>query len=91
MGKPTPDVFADLLNQTGREYGDCMVVVENNSVGWAVLNKLEESVYPNIYYSKKTTHEHVESYQSEQSGVVFGFTTSSKTRPLAIASNEKTQ
>ena len=89
MGKPTPDIFADLLSQTGREFGDCMVVVENNSVGWAVLSKLEESMYPNIYYSKKSTHEHVEPYQSEQSGVVFGFTTSSKTRPLAIAKFEE--
>ena len=89
MGKATPDIFADVLNQTGREFGDCMVVVENNSVGWTVLTKLEENMYPNIYYSKKTTHEHIEPYQSEQSGVIFGFTTSSKTRPLVIAKFEE--
>tara|TARA_R110000824_G_scaffold103901_6_gene246685 strand:- start:5234 stop:6805 length:1572 start_codon:yes stop_codon:yes gene_type:complete len=89
VGKPTPDVFADILSQTGREFGNCMVVVENNSVGWAVLTKLEENMYPNIYYSRKSTHEHVEPYQSEQSGVIFGFTTSSKTRPLAIAKFEE--
>tara|TARA_R110000824_G_scaffold184020_1_gene365062 strand:- start:900 stop:1424 length:525 start_codon:yes stop_codon:yes gene_type:complete len=66
-----------------------MVVVENNSVGWAVLNKLEEHSYPNIYYSKKSTHEHVEPYQADQTGVIFGFTTSSKTRPLVVAKLEE--
>lgn len=89
MGKPTPDVFADMIDQAGKEFGECMVVVENNSVGWAVLNKLEENGYPNIYYSKKSTHEHVEPYQSDQAGVIFGFTTSSKTRPLVVAKLEE--
>ena len=66
-----------------------MVVVENNSVGWTVLNKLEESGYPNIYYSKKSTHEQVEPYLAESSGVVPGFTTSLKTRPLIVAKFEE--
>ena len=52
-GKPTPDVFADILFQAGKEFGDCMLVVENNSVGWGVLSKLEEKAYPNLYYSRK--------------------------------------
>ena len=89
QGKATPDIFANLLFQTGREFGDCMVVVENNSVGWTVLNKLEENGYPNIYYSKKSTHEQVEPYLAESSGVVPGFTTSLKTRPLIVAKFEE--
>jgi len=89
QGKATPDIFANLLFQTGREYGDCMIVVENNSVGWTVLNKLEESGYPNIYYSKKSTHEQIEPYLAESTGVVPGFTTSLKTRPLIVAKFEE--
>ena len=89
QGKATPDIFANLLFQTGREYGDCMMVVENNSVGWTVLSKLEESGYPNIYYSRKSTHEQVEPYLAESAGVVPGFTTSMKTRPLIIAKFEE--
>jgi hypothetical protein len=89
QGKPTPDVFSDILFQTGKEFGDCMIVVENNSIGWGVLSKLEEKDYPNLYYSKKSTHEHVESYQSELAGVIPGFTTSSKTRPLVISKLEE--
>ena len=88
-GKATPDLFAMLLDQTGREYGDCLLVVENNSVGWTVLNKLEEMQYPNLYYSRKSTHEHVEPHLAEGIGVTPGFSTTMKTRPLVIAKLEE--
>jgi len=89
QGKATPDLFANLLAETGKEFGDCMIVVENNNVGWAVLNKLEEQGYPNIYYSRKSTHEQVESYLAEAAGVLPGFATTMKTRPLIIAKLEE--
>tara|TARA_Y100001963_G_C6784551_1_gene451881 strand:- start:1434 stop:3017 length:1584 start_codon:yes stop_codon:yes gene_type:complete len=88
-GKAAPDLFANILFQTGTEYGACLIVVENNSVGWAVLNKLEEAGYPNVYYSRKSTHEQVDSYLAESSGVVAGFTTTMKTRPLIVAKMEE--
>jgi hypothetical protein len=88
-GKPTPDIFADLVFQTGKEFGGCMAVVENNSVGWTVLNKLEEMGYPNIYYSRKSTHELVEPHLAEMSGVIPGFSTTMKTRPLIVAKMEE--
>tara|TARA_X000001388_G_C2233301_1_gene124104 strand:- start:1515 stop:3098 length:1584 start_codon:yes stop_codon:yes gene_type:complete len=88
-GKATPDLFAMLLDQTGREYGNCLLVVENNSVGWTVLNKLEELQYPNLYYSRKSTHEHVEPHLAEGIGVTPGFSTTMKTRPLVIAKLEE--
>jgi hypothetical protein len=89
QGKPTPDIYSDVLFQAGKEYGECMIVIENNSIGWGVLTRLEELGYSNIYYSKKSTHEHVETYQSDRAGVVPGFTTSSKTRPLIMAKMEE--
>lgn len=89
QGKPTPDLFSDVLFQAGKEYGDCMLVVENNSVGWGVLTKLQEKGYPALYYSRKTTHEFVEPHMSEVAGVIPGFTTSSKTRPLIISKLEE--
>tara|TARA_A100001515_G_C4588732_1_gene215391 strand:+ start:477 stop:2060 length:1584 start_codon:yes stop_codon:yes gene_type:complete len=88
-GKATPDLFAEVLKETGQEFGNCLIVVENNSVGWAVLMKLQDSGYPNIYYSKKSTHEQVDSYLAESSGVVPGFSTTMKTRPLIIAKFEE--
>ena len=90
QGKPTPDVFADMLNSIGKEYNNGMIVVENNSVGFAVLTKLRELGYNNIYFSIKSTHEYVEQIQGEHmSNAIAGFSTTSKTRPLIIAKMEE--
>ena len=89
-GKPTIDAYSKILYDVGIEYGKCLLVVENASVGWSVLEKLTELGYPNLYYSIKSTHEYVEQYQAEvMSNAVAGFTTSSKTRPLVIAKLEE--
>ena len=85
-----PDMFSQILLGAGREYGNCMIVVENNSVGFAVLEKLKDANYPNVYYSIKSTHEYVDSLTAEtKSSAVAGFTTSSKTRPLIVAKMEE--
>jgi len=89
QGKAAIDLFSNILFQTGVEYGNCLIVVENNSIGWAVLNKLEEAEYSNIYYSRKSTHEQADSYLAESSGVVPGFSTTMKTRPLIVAKFEE--
>ena len=90
QGKVTPDVFSTVLLGAGREYGDCMIVVENNSVGFTVLDKLKESGYPNIYHSIKSSHEYIDQIQAEHvTSSVAGFTTSLKTRPLIISKMEE--
>ena len=90
QGKCTPDVFSRVLYDVGQEYGFGLLVVENNSVGFAVLDKLKEMKYPNLYHSIKSTHEFVEEYQADlMSNAVVGFSTTSKTRPLIIAKLEE--
>ena len=90
QGKPTPDMYANMLNQVGREYGGCMLVVENNNIGYTVLDKLIEYQYPNLYYSIKSTHEYIDQHQAEaRNSAVPGFTTSMKTRPLIVAKLEE--
>ena len=90
QGKATLDMFANMLNQVGREYGDCMLVVENNNIGYSVLDKLLEYGYPNIYHSIKSTHEYIEQHQAElRSSAVPGFSTTMKTRPLIVAKLEE--
>lgn len=90
QGKVTPDVFSDILYNAGKEYGNCMMIVENNSVGFAVLEKLKDKGYPNIYYSIKSNHSYIDQEQAEyKSNSIAGFTTSSKTRPLIIAKMEE--
>jgi hypothetical protein len=84
-GKPTTDLFSRILFDAGKEYGDAMLVVENNNIGYSVLEKLIDAGYPNLYYSTKGTHEYVEQYRLKQStNVIPGFTTSQKTRPLLL-------
>ncbi len=90
QGKPSLDMFADVLNSAGREYNNAMLVVENNNVGFSVLQKLIDKGYPNLYHSVKGTHEYVEQHVAEgMSNSVPGFTTSHKTRPLIVAKLEE--
>ena len=90
QGKPTLDMYAGMLNQVGREYGDCMLVVENNNIGYSVLSKLIEYGYPNVYHSIKSTHEYIEQHEAEYRGsAVPGFSTTMKTRPLIVAKLEE--
>ena len=90
QGKPTPDIYGSMLFSAGREYGNCLLVVENNSVGFAVLDKLIDLEYPNLYYSVKSTHEYVNELEAQSmSNSVAGFTTSQKTRPLIVAKLEE--
>ena len=90
QGKVTPDMYANMLNQVGREYGGCMLVVENNSIGYTVLDKLIEYGYPNLYHSVKSTHEYIEQHQAEiRNSAIAGFSTTSKTRPLIVAKLEE--
>ena len=89
-GKPTMDLFSRILFDAGKEYGDAMLVVENNNIGFSVLEKLIDAGYPNLYHSIKGTHEYVEQYRAESlSNSVPGFTTSQKTRPLIVAKLEE--
>jgi hypothetical protein len=83
-------VYGSMLYSAGKEYGNCLLVVENNSVGFAVLDKLRDLEYPNLYYSIKSTHEYVNQLEAEvSSNSVAGFTTSQKTRPLIVAKLEE--
>ena len=89
-GKPNLEMFAQMLATSANEYGQCLLVVENNNIGYNVLEKLIDMNYPNLYYSHKSTHESVDPLVAEtMSNVVPGFTTSMKTRPLIIAKLEE--
>jgi hypothetical protein len=49
-----PNVFAQIINQIGIYYNTATVVVENNSVGGAVLNSLSNDMgYEAVYYESK--------------------------------------
>ena len=90
QGKPTPDIYSEFLFNIGKEYGDCMIVVENNNIGYTVVEKLKELGYSNVYHSIKSSHEYIEQFAAEgRNDCVPGFTTSGKTRPMIIAKMEE--
>jgi hypothetical protein len=90
QGKPSLDMYSRILYDAGCEYGNCLLVVENNGIGISILEKLTDLGYSNLYYSIKSTHEYVESYQGEvMDKAIAGFTTSTKTRPLIVAKLEE--
>jgi len=86
QGKIEPENFCKLLIEGGKEYGNALIVIETNNIGYTVAQKVIELGYRNVYYSNKSTHEYVEPVMAiGNSNVVPGFTTSMKTRPLIIA------
>jgi hypothetical protein len=86
QGKCEPDQFCRLLIDAGKEYGNALIVIENNNIGFTVAQRVVEMGYRNVYYSNKTTHEYIEAVSAiGNSAAVPGFTTSVKTRPLIIA------
>ena len=90
QGKLTPDMFARMLLDVGRQFGECMLVVENNTIGWTVLDKLQEAAYPNLFYSYKSSHDYVDPLTAEtKSNAVMGFSMTTKTRPLVVAKLEE--
>jgi hypothetical protein len=90
QGKPSLDMYSQMLYSAGSEYGNCLLVVENNGIGISILEKLINLGYSNLYYSVKSTHEFVNQIQGQNmNNAVAGFTTSTKTRPLIVAKLEE--
>jgi hypothetical protein len=88
QGKITYDVYAGLLDEVGRKYNNCLLVVENNNIGWTVLDLLTKSAYPNLFYSKNS--EYVPATKGRyDSTCTLGFTNSGATRPLLISKLEE--
>ncbi len=90
QGKMPTDEYARFLNQAGREYGNCMIIIENNNIGYAALQELISLGYPNVFHSVKGNNEYIDQALAEtMSNSVPGFTTSYKSRPLIIAKLEE--
>jgi hypothetical protein len=85
QGKIEPENFCRLLFDTGKEYGNALMVIETNNIGYTVAQKVIEMGYRNMYYCHKSTHDYVDANQAiGDSSAVPGFITSVKTRPLII-------
>ena len=93
QGQIPPDEFAYLLANLGEKYNDALIVCENNSVGYATLQKLIDIEYQNIYYTSRDVKPYVDlkagASQYNSKNQVLGFQTTSRTRPLIISRLEE--
>jgi hypothetical protein len=92
-GKVTVDIFADVLCQMGKEYGNALLVIENNSLGLAVLEHVRLKGYSNVYFSRRGDVKPGEAVNMQWGSLdpelVPGFTTSPQRRALMIAKFEE--
>ena len=59
QGKLPLDMFASLIMDISKEYGNCLTIVENNSIGLSVITKLQEMGHPNLYWSKNESRKNI--------------------------------
>jgi hypothetical protein len=93
-GKVPTDEFARILCTYGQKYNNGLLVVENNTIGLAVLRDIQLLEYPNVYYSAKGDMKpgrviNTALMDPHITELVPGFTTSPKTRPLMLAKLEE--
>jgi hypothetical protein len=80
--------FASILVSMAVKYNMALLIVENSSIGWDVINSIIEMHYPNLYYSPKAGSDlSAENYigKMDNDQTVPGFTNSLKTRPLIVS------
>ena len=94
-GKLDTKDFGNFLVSLATDYNQALLVVENANIGWAVLQQIIDRGYQNTFYmSKDLKYVDVENqlhnkYRAEERGMVAGFSTTSKTRPLIISKLEE--
>ena len=78
-GHIDPDLFGHLLDKLGRYYNDAFIGVEINNHGLAVVQRLRDLFYTNLYKREKGIDENFETSTSK-----LGWKTDMRTKPLAI-------
>ena len=87
QGKLPPDRFAQLLAEAGKRYNDALMCPENNSYGYAVIMKLNELDYRNLYFQNdKDRYNYM--YGNKDIAKI-GFQTNSKTRAQILTKLEE--
>jgi len=87
--KIPPDQFAILLAEAGKRYNTAVLCPENNTYGYAVIMKLCELDYPNLYY-KNEKDKFAALYGTGEVEIhKIGFTTSGKSRNQILTKLEQ--
>ena len=80
--------YANIILSVAAEYSNALIVIENANIGWDVIQTVLERGYNNVHYSYKQDQnmdftKYVDRFNT-QTGLVPGFSTTEKTRPLVI-------
>ena len=87
--------FGNFLVSLATEYNNALLVIENANIGWATIQQVIDRNYSNLYYMSKdlkyvdVEHQLSNRYRAEERGMVAGFSTTMKTRPLIISKLEE--
>lgn len=82
--------FGNFLVGLASEYNDALLVIENATVGWAVIQQVINRHYKNLYYTEQKLNyvdekkQHTNKIGRQEKKSVPGFTTSPTSRPLMI-------
>ena len=87
-GKVPPDQFAVLLAEAGKRYNNALVCPENNTYGYAVIMKLVEIGYSNLYY-KNEKDKLSALYSGNNQISKIGFTTNAQSRGQILTKLEE--
>jgi len=85
--------FGQMLVAIATEYNDALLVIENSTIGWSVLQEVIDRGYKNLFYMEEDwkfmdpTHAKQKTTKRKffERKKVPGFTTSIRTRPLIIS------
>ena len=90
-GKLDTKDFGNFLVSLATDYNNALLVIENANIGWATIQQVIDRNYNNLFYMSKdlkyvdVEHQLSNRYRAEERGMVAGFSTTSKTRPLIIS------
>jgi len=93
-GQLTTKDYGNLLVSVATEYNNALLVVENNTIGWATLQQIIDRDYQNTFYSATdlTVIDVEKTYSNKlntaDKKLIPGFTTTSKNRPLIVSNLE---
>ena len=94
-GKLDTKDFGNFLVSLATDYNNALLVIENANIGWAVIQQVIDRGYPNLFYMSKdlkyvdVEHQLHNKYRAEDRGMVAGFSTTMKTRPLIVSKLEE--
>ena len=90
-GKIETEEYGNLLVQVATEWNNALLLIENGSIGWAVIQQVINRNYQNLFYMTEDlkyvdiNNQWTNKWNSNEKKATAGFTMSSKTRPLVIS------